>query len=1035
MKRVWVITLALALLPIFLAVNSAFAQTLGKITGTVRDASTGETLPGVNVVIEGISRGATTDADGVYIILAVDPGTVGLKASMIGYTSSTQSEVRIVAGYTTTVDFQIGEATLEMAEVVVVAERPPVEPDKTTSKHVVTAAEIEAVPMVRSSTALVALQPGMALDGGDRMRGSETGGAVGTVVGYMIDGIEVTRNSFGDVNTSAIQEVAVLSGGMGAEFGNALAGVVAVVTREGSQSFRGKVEYQLTPKGKRHWGGNMYDNVYYKDHMQWDDPDWVNETYADNGHPGLDGIAGTPDDDDKVHVKTDYTEHFGHRVEGDLSGPIGGSASFFASSTYSKGSNRMPWAEQTSLYNTRSVGSLTFRPSGNVKVKLGGMYESHKDFYTPNSAWAGAVKTTNTGATGRNIFIPEAWSASGKRKYTDDMFYLTLTHTLGTNTYYEARVYTVGSEADSYGGPTETEPIVTDKDGYFYLPRKIQAYNDSYNRRNGFKFNLSSQMNRAHLIQTGFEIRRYNYWLTYYREGTQPGYRVLDIVGKDYELGKGVTPWDFSAYLQDKLEYGGLIINAGVRFDYFNYGRNWRQAHGVEVSPMYTKFTYRQYELEHMEEGTPTFKSVSPRIGISHPITDKLAAHYFIGRFHSNLPMHLLYQMSYATQDPDRDVNGNGKIDATEMWNSMDALTSFAMGGGVHASEGMQPQKTTSVEMGVDWNIVSDYTTSMTGYYRLDEGLYGTNTIAYWKGPVFDTSQINNRRNTYWSSSRGLELSLRKDFSNNFSFRLSYDLSWQHGIGYGGSSPHYGRYSGQFYVIPDGNYVASTHYWDKWVPNPNGDGSEVPLRPSGDALQQLIASADANLESWKAREGTPAATGEYSPAFQVNDNGLFIVSSGFGSLPAPRNFGRRNQLSLQLFYATPADYGPRAGILHPFGGLNASVVYRLYSGNPFEYSPPVGPNEWRTESPSMRTDLLVRKDFPEIGRLQPALFVEVTNLFNEKNDEEGDFQFIQYGMKGLAPDNPDFTTYGDTSEWNRYIWDPRLIQVGLTLSF
>ncbi|WP_243663545.1 carboxypeptidase-like regulatory domain-containing protein [Rhodothermus marinus] len=59
------------------------AQTTGKIVGRVTDAQTGEPLPGVNVVILETQQGASTDADGYYVILNVRPGTYTLRASMV----------------------------------------------------------------------------------------------------------------------------------------------------------------------------------------------------------------------------------------------------------------------------------------------------------------------------------------------------------------------------------------------------------------------------------------------------------------------------------------------------------------------------------------------------------------------------------------------------------------------------------------------------------------------------------------------------------------------------------------------------------------------------------------------------------------------------------------------------------------------------------------------------------------------------------------------------------------------------------------
>jgi hypothetical protein len=145
MKRLTLFVLPMLLLGLFLPSPSQGA-TSGKVTGIVTDAGTGDPLPGANVVIDGTRRGATTDVEGRFVILAVDPGVYAITATMVGYGIEKRQNVNVIADYTSTVDFSLKESTLEMAELVVTAERPPVEPDKTTSKYVISSADIEAVP-------------------------------------------------------------------------------------------------------------------------------------------------------------------------------------------------------------------------------------------------------------------------------------------------------------------------------------------------------------------------------------------------------------------------------------------------------------------------------------------------------------------------------------------------------------------------------------------------------------------------------------------------------------------------------------------------------------------------------------------------------------------------------------------------------------------------------------------------------------------------------------------------------------------------
>ena len=126
-------------------VSLAEAATTGKITGRIVDKA-GEALPGANVLVEGTTRGATTDTEGYYFILSVDPGSYTVKASMVGYTGETKSDVRVASDLTTTVDFSLNEAALELGELTVIAERPPVEADVTESRYVVTAEDIAVLP-------------------------------------------------------------------------------------------------------------------------------------------------------------------------------------------------------------------------------------------------------------------------------------------------------------------------------------------------------------------------------------------------------------------------------------------------------------------------------------------------------------------------------------------------------------------------------------------------------------------------------------------------------------------------------------------------------------------------------------------------------------------------------------------------------------------------------------------------------------------------------------------------------------------------
>ncbi len=98
------------------------AQTsTGTITGVVKDGATGETMPGVNVVIEGTLRGASTDSDGVFTISAVAPGRYNLTLSFISYKPITIEGVEVRAGSVTEVSASMADQSVELDDIVVVA--------------------------------------------------------------------------------------------------------------------------------------------------------------------------------------------------------------------------------------------------------------------------------------------------------------------------------------------------------------------------------------------------------------------------------------------------------------------------------------------------------------------------------------------------------------------------------------------------------------------------------------------------------------------------------------------------------------------------------------------------------------------------------------------------------------------------------------------------------------------------------------------------------------------------------------------------
>ncbi|NQV29481.1 MAG: TonB-dependent receptor [Candidatus Marinimicrobia bacterium] len=225
-----------------LLISSIFGGTTGKISGRVIDAETGEGLPGVNVIVEGTGMGASTDGEGIYFIINVPVGVFSVRAGMIGYTTQLMTEVSVRGDLTTQIDFPMTVKVLESdEEVIVVATRPMVQKDLTSGRSIVSAAEISEMP-VESLAGVIGTKAGIVsgADGSMHIRGGRS-----SEVTYMIDGVPVTNLSSGGLavglENSAVQELQILSGTFNAEYGQAMSGIINIITKEGGQKYQGNL--------------------------------------------------------------------------------------------------------------------------------------------------------------------------------------------------------------------------------------------------------------------------------------------------------------------------------------------------------------------------------------------------------------------------------------------------------------------------------------------------------------------------------------------------------------------------------------------------------------------------------------------------------------------------------------------------------------------------------------------------------------------------------------------------------------------------
>lgn len=739
-KQLLLNLMAIILLPAVMLAQS------GKIAGRVTDKLSGEGLPFVNVVIEGTTQGAASDVEGYFNILNVKPGTYTIKASAIGYNNSVVSGVRVSIDLTTKVDIQLSETSVQVSQdIVVVATKPVVTKDLTASTAIVGADEIAALPVTEFQQVLN-LKAGI-------VGGSVRGGRKGEVV-YAIDGVPVTDVYDGgtvvDVNANSIQELQFISGAFNAEYGRALSGYVNIATKDGDNKFTGSV------------------TAYAGD-------------YASNNTR----IFRAIDKFNAVNIRN---------LEGNLSGAIIPGSLFFYSNlryvyfggylrgkrvfnpwdiTINNGADK-PIEQRYSIQKTGDgeivpmnwneklygQGKLTWRVLPELKVAYNYIFDNvryrdydHSFAYNPD----GDLKRFRTGYT--NI--------------------LGLTHTLGSNAFHQLNFSYFFKRYRHYVYEDPTDPRYTHSSLLGQQPADVPSFktggtNNQHFKRTtstyGVKYDITAQMTKAHQVKAGIETNFHhlsfdNIFLLQQDGIPEPKdsknpyvkTRVPDPNNPNENLAIDLyvrKPVEFSAYVQDKIELQEMIINLGVRFDYF-------RPDGKLLADPSDPDIYRPLKPANIAKSLaerktywykdPTNKmQISPRLGVAFPITERGVIHFSYGHFFQIPNFDLLYQ------NPEYKFGGGtGNI-------------------GIAGNPDLKPQQTVSGEVGLQQALTDAISIDLTGYFRDIRQLAGTRAdeITLYGGSASYSQLVNSD----FGFVKGIVLTLTKRFSDNWNATIDYTL-------------------------------------------------------------------------------------------------------------------------------------------------------------------------------------------------------------------------------------------------------------------
>lgn len=232
---------------LMLAFTLAAQERFSSIAGTVKDA-TGGSIPGATVTVLNRETSRTsqtrTDEGGNYVARTLEPGRYRVSIEKDGFTRFEAADVLLVLSKESRVDavLQVGatQQTVQVTETT-----PLIDTRGVTVSANVTSEEFNLLPKTRSFQSMVLLSP--SVNSGQIEGGFQVNGASGSENQFFVDG--VSTNSLVDGRSRQngafefLQEVQVKTGGINAEYGGALGGVVSAITKSGGNAFHGEAHY------------------------------------------------------------------------------------------------------------------------------------------------------------------------------------------------------------------------------------------------------------------------------------------------------------------------------------------------------------------------------------------------------------------------------------------------------------------------------------------------------------------------------------------------------------------------------------------------------------------------------------------------------------------------------------------------------------------------------------------------------------------------------------------------------------------------
>tara|TARA_Y100001970_G_scaffold293435_1_gene440178 strand:+ start:43 stop:3195 length:3153 start_codon:yes stop_codon:yes gene_type:complete len=673
------------ILPLVCIIQSIlFGGVTGKVSGRVIDVGSGEPLIGANVMLLETTFGSATDTEGYYHILNVPPGFYDLKVNMIGYAQKTVTGIRVEIDLTAVIDVNLTVEAIEGQMITVQANQKLVKVDVASSQKSISSEQILEMP-VSSVSEVVGLSAGVS--------GLSVRGGGNNETQFMVDGLvlndERTSEPTTGIPLSAVQDISLQTGGFGAEYRNARSGVINVVTKEGSKdSYSGSISFRQSAPGQKHFGLSPYDaeSFWFKPYLD-DDVCWTGtnngfwDEYEQRQYPSFDGWNSiseqtlTDDDPNNDLTPAGAQKLFSweHRLNGAIESPdvnidagFGGPVPFISSkfgdlrfyfSTLQEQDMYLYEVSSPGLYRRSYLLKLTSDLTERSKLVYS-FYSGKMEGTTlsrgggtsiMNDVWDLASQVNSSGFTMPwRLYTNEYWSPTQVSNQTHGLKY---SRFLNNDAFYDitlkidSKNYTTGhgerrdtvTTYSIFGAGdnewvTDEAPIGFFGGPLFSVEGRLAFGGAISTSRDSSKVNTitikgayTKQVNNNHQLKTGGEFVMSKLDLKY---GSQNEF----LPSGNYWSFMDVNPYRLSFFAQDKLEYKGFVAIAGLNLDIINPNGSWYNVDVYEDDFFSSNYTSSAEDNFDKVELDPQI-SLSPRLAISHPITESSKLYFNYGHY------------------------------------------------------------------------------------------------------------------------------------------------------------------------------------------------------------------------------------------------------------------------------------------------------------------------------------------------------------------------------------------------------------------